>query len=92
MTTLETVWHGATWREAEPPVVMRSTPREISSEPIGARVMALMSDGQQRRQADIRRDLRKGYATVRDTVQALVDAGRLERTRTYRDIWYRVVR
>lgn len=93
MTTLETVWHGATWREAEPPeVVVRVVERPVIApdQPLGERIMALMADGQRRRQYDMRLALHKGYTTVRNAVQVLVEAGRLTRTPTCRDIWYQV--
>lgn len=88
--TLETVWHGATWREGPQPVLVVE-PYVDPNQTVGERVMALMADGQRRRECDIRLALRKGYTTVHATVRALVDAGRLTRTSTCRDIWYQAV-
>lgn len=73
MREMETVWHGAKWREAEPPVVVQPRYHEAAS--IADRIVALMADGQARTQSQIRDRVHAGSDKVKDALHRLAKRG-----------------
>ena len=92
MNNLEVVWHGATWREAEQPVVKTLPTRTYAKGDIREQILAALANGGALSISGLQGLLHRGYHDVRDTVRALVAEGQLERVPMGTAIRYRVVR
>jgi len=88
----EVVWHGAKWREAEPPAVKLLPERSHAKGDIREQVLAELANGGELSISALQERLHRGYHDVRDTVRSLVAAGQLERVTVGTAIRYRVVR
>ena len=88
----EVVWHGALWREAEPPVVKTLPDRVHAKGDIREQILAALANGGELSISGLQERLHRGYHDTRDTVRALVAEGQLERVCIGTAIRYRVVR
>jgi hypothetical protein len=87
----EVVWHGALWRQIEPPVVAPPAPKP-SGDTLEL-VLAALADGREWSMSAVQEHIHRGYHGVRDTLRDLEAGGQVERVLlSHGRIRYRVAR